>query len=248
VPVEVLLAGYTLLGRRGILVMLRDLRAELDAARSMRRWTRVFEDSGWGVVIGSVGTRPVLELVNPAFARMLGYRVEELVGQPVRQYVPESHWETLARLRRSAELGGSAQGEMRHRRRDGSEIPTLVSVSAVRDEAGAVAHYVVSVQDISALKNAEQTATRHALHLRAVLDALPVGVWIGDLRGQVTQTNPAARQLWLGEAAAQEPDWRGAGRLPVQHDSLMRRAVVLRGALDSGLIDFDRAPGERRTC
>lgn len=247
VPVEVLLAGYTLLGRHGMLLMLRDLRAELDAARTMRRWTRVFEDSGWGVVIGSVGPRPVLEQVNHAYARMLGYRPEELVGQAVRQHVPVSHWETMTRLRHGAELGGSVQGEMRHRRRDGSEIPTLVSVSAVRDEAGTLMHFVVSVQDISALKNAEQTATRHALHLRAVLDALPVGVWIGDLRGQTTQTNPAARQLWLGDAAEREPDWRGSTALPVQHDSLMRRAVVLRGTLDSGLIDFDRAPGERRS-
>jgi len=247
VPVEVLLASYTLLGRRGILVMLRDLRAELNAARTMRRWTRVFEDSGWGVVIGSVGTSPVLELVNPAYARMLGYRPEELVGQLVRQHVPVSHWETLTQLRRGAELGGSVQGEMRHKRRDGSEIPTLVSISAVRDDSGALLHFVVSVQDISALKNAEQTATRHALHLRAVLDALPVGVWIGDLHGQTTQTNPAARQLWLGDSALQMSDWRGSGALPIQHDSLMRRAVVLRGTLDSGLVDFDRAPGERRS-
>jgi len=247
VPVEVLLASYTLLGRRGFLVMLRDLRTELDAARTMRRWTRVFEDSGWGVVIGSVGPSPVLELVNPAYARMLGYRPEELVGQAVRQHVPESHWETMTQLRREAERGASVQGEMRHRRRDGSEIPTLVSISAVRDDTGALLHFVVSVQDISALKNAEQTATRHALHLRAVLDALPVGVWIGDLHGQTTQTNPAARQLWLGDSAQQTPEWRGSGALPVQHDSLMRRAVVLRGTIDSGLVDFDRAPGERRS-
>lgn len=254
-PVEVEVASFTESGRRRHLLMLRDLRPELRDAQDLQRWRTVFDDAGWGMAIASADAESLLELVNPAYARLLGQLPAELVGKPMRACVAPSSWEALAQLRGAAERDGSVQAQLRHRHRDGRELPTLLSLTAVRDEQGAVTHFVASVQDISALKHAEDQATRHARHLRAVLDALPVGVWIGDTQGLVQQTNKAAQRLWgqAGESGAEGPSaaapWWSRDRLPglIDHDSLMRRATILRRSVDSGLMDLELPGGGRRT-
>src|SRR5213075_287794 len=45
-------------------------------------WERVFEHAGWGVALTEAATG-LLSGVNPAFARMHGFGVNELVGQPL---------------------------------------------------------------------------------------------------------------------------------------------------------------------
>lgn len=247
VPVDVTVSSLTSLGQRRHLLMLRDVSAELRELRNLRRWERVFECSGWGMVISSVGDEPIRQRVNLAYAQMLGYRPSELAGKPSRGNLVASYWDAFMQLRQAAEQGRSMQAEMRHRHRDGREIPTLVSLAAVRDDQGKVSHFVVSVQDISALKRAEQEATSHARHLRAVLDALPVGVWIGDAQGVVQQTNRAAQRLWTGRDGVGDPQWWGRQEaMPIDHDSLMRRAAVLRDSVDSGLVEVDIQGGSRR--
>jgi len=248
-PVEVSITSFTLRQRRRSLLMLRDLRAEQRDAQDRERWRRVFEDAGWGIVIGSTGPEPVVQQANRAYAQMLGYSPNELHGTPVRECIVPSFLETLMALRSAAEHGGTVQAQLRHRHRDGRELPTLVSLSATRDEQGELMHFVVSVQDISALKDAEEQATQHAHHLRAVLDALPVGVWIGDDQGQVQQTNRAARKLWGAqcEGVAGTAWWQRAPcSARIDHDSLMRRAAILCTSIDSGMREVELPDGARR--
>jgi len=249
-PVEVFSSGYSQLGQQRRLLMLRDLRAERRDAQERQRWRHVFDDAGWGMAIASIGADPLLELVNPAYARMLGCQPADLLGKPVRAGIVPACWDTLLQLRVRAERGGMVQAQLRHQRQDGQELPTLLSLSAVRDEQGELSHFVVSVQDIGELKQAEEQATRHATYLRAALDALPVGVWIGDAQGMVQQTNRTAQRLWEQADAAPggaiQPWARGQHAL-IDHDSLMRRAAIMNATVDSGLIDLALPGGSHRT-
>lgn len=221
-PVEAHRSSYMGLGQRYDVLTLRDLRAERRQSEDLLRWRHMVEHAGSGMAIGTVGDAPRLEWVNLAYARMLGYEPAALIGQPIARCIAPDLWPNLLRLRTEAAAGPSVQAQLRHQRHDGTEIPTLVNLSAIRDSRGRATHYFVSVQDISALKHAEDNATRHAIHLRAVLDALPVGVWIGDSQGLLQQTNQAAGPLWAG---TDELLARG------EHESLMRRAAITRHAV-----------------
>jgi PAS domain S-box-containing protein len=130
-------------------------RVECNRATSeLQKWVQVFQRAGWGVAVGSADGS-TLEMINPAYARMHGYTVEELTGQPiVEAYAPESRDELRLRIRLANERGRT-MFEARHVRKDGSTFPVLVDISTVRDESGQVLHRVVYTEDITDLKSLE---------------------------------------------------------------------------------------------
>lgn len=184
--------------------------------------------AGWGMAMVSLGDEPRLMACNPAFAGLLGHEVRTLEGMLERRCVVPACWVGLATARAQALIQGSAQVELRHRHRDGHELATLVHLTLVRDAAGQPSHYLVSVQDICALKQVQQQALGLATQLHAVLEAMPVGVWIGDAQGQTERVNPAVQSLGL-YGKSEQACGRG------DHESLMRRAVIMGDVVRSGL-------------
>lgn len=112
----------------------------------------LYQRAGWGIAIGGCRTG-VLQDINPAFAAMHGYAVEDLVGQPIEQVFPARVWREAQAQIALAHERGHHLFESVHVRRDGSEFPVLIDVTVVRDENGADDLRVVNVQDISVLKD-----------------------------------------------------------------------------------------------
>ena len=104
-----------------------------------------------GVMIADAERR--ITTVNTAFSRITGYDAEEVRSRrfdetrcmPDGMPLPASIWDTVAN-------GGNWKGEVSSRRRDGSNYPELLSVSAIRDTYGRVLHYVAVLTDITAIK------------------------------------------------------------------------------------------------
>ena len=127
-----------------------------------------FERAQLGAAVhGPDGT---FERVNPAFARMHGFTVEELIGKPVAiAYAPE--WrsrlpEIFQIVRERAGLRFTAE----HVRKDGTVFPVMVDATAVRGVTGEPLYDAVYVQDISEQRRAERAQEWKA---RAILDAIP---------------------------------------------------------------------------
>jgi diguanylate cyclase (GGDEF)-like protein/PAS domain S-box-containing protein len=99
----------------------------------------------------------VILRVNRAFTETTGYSAEEAVGQTPRLLRSGRHdaefyrgmWETINRT-------GVWQGEIWDRRKDGTEYPKWLTISAVKDEQGAVTHYIGSHYDVTERKKAEE--------------------------------------------------------------------------------------------
>jgi len=118
--------------------------------------------------------------VNAAFCRMMGYPPEELVRLRVRDIThPDDLEQNLAQLAQLVD-GTVDRYEIRKRniRRDGSVVPVLVNVAAVRDEASRLLYIVAQLQDLTrqmeaerALREAEQ-AHRRVLERQARQDSL----------------------------------------------------------------------------
>jgi PAS domain S-box-containing protein len=139
----------------------------------------------------------LITLVNDEIEAMFGYSRDELLGNPVEILLPESLWQAHVGHRagylsdphmRPMGIGLNIIG----RRKDGSEFPADIKLSAV--QAGE--HLLVAgvVRDITDLKRAAEGREREewlSTTLRSIGDA----VIATDAKGRVTFLNPAAQSL-----------------------------------------------------
>jgi PAS domain S-box-containing protein len=130
-----------------------------EANEKLLRWKHVFEHAGWGIVISSRdGHR--LEAMNPAFAAMHGYPLEELAGRSLEDIlVPELRPGLSEELRRVQE-SGHRSFESSHVRKDGTTFQASVDATAVRNERGETLYLAINVQDITDRKRYEEALKR----------------------------------------------------------------------------------------
>ncbi|MDH4418654.1 MAG: EAL domain-containing protein [Acidovorax sp.] len=157
---------------------------EIKAARAALRRSEarqrlaatVVDNTMEGVVVTDASSR--ILSVNAAFTRLLGYTEDELLGKTPRVFKSGRHdqafyeamWATLLDT-------GHWQGEIWNRRKNGEIFPEHMSLSAVRDPAGEITHYVCMFTDISAEK-AQQRRLEFLAHNDA-LTGLSNRTWFG---------------------------------------------------------------------
>lgn len=154
-----------------------DITAHHEAARQLRLAAGVFTHSHDAILI----TDPVgiIVDVNPAFCRLTGYERDAVVGQHAR-LLNSGHHDTgfFEHMFREVDRHGYWQGEVMNRRRDGSAVLVLMTVSAVRNEAGEISQYIGLFADITDKKQQERRLERMA-HYDS-LTGLPNRTLLGD--------------------------------------------------------------------
>ncbi|HKO05590.1 MAG TPA: diguanylate cyclase [Candidatus Acidoferrales bacterium] len=124
------------------------------AEEESRKWEWVFAHAGWGVAIANPRTY-VLEAVNPAFASMHGYTMEELLGKSLGDMFAPEWREKVSQLARITDEKGHHAYESIHIRKDGSCFPVLTDVTAYKDRDGNVLYRAANFQDITDRKRAQ---------------------------------------------------------------------------------------------
>ncbi len=144
---------------------------QLNAALLLRR--REVDQLRLAAVVFEAGNEAILVTdeqgtivrVNRACERITGYSAADMLGRNPRLLKSHRHerafYEAMWR-----ELAGTDawQGEMWNRRKDGSLYATLQNISAIRDDAGRVTHYVSMLSDITAHIEAEARLSHLAHH------------------------------------------------------------------------------------
>ena len=152
-------------------------RAALQRSEARQRLAATVVDNTMeGVVVTDAHSR--ILSVNAAFTRLLGYTEEELLGKTPRVFKSGRHdkafyeamWTTLTET-------GYWQGEIWNRRKNGEIFPEHMSLSAVRDPAGEITHYVCMFTDISEEK-AQQRQLEYLAH-NDPLTGLSNRTWFG---------------------------------------------------------------------
>ena len=124
---------------------------------------RVVQRSGEAVVVAD-RERMVVE-VNQAYTAMTGHALHDVLHTELVLTQAEHHEPGFEdEIWRSVDVRGSWQGECMGKRRNGELFPTWLSVSAVPDDVGKVAHYVAIFSDITRLKDAEERWQRLAFY------------------------------------------------------------------------------------
>ncbi|HEX7086121.1 MAG TPA: PAS domain S-box protein, partial [Vicinamibacterales bacterium] len=94
---------------------------------------------------------------NPAAERMFGYTADEAIGQSIRLIVPPDRYEEEDEVLRRIRQGMAVEhADTIRRRKDGRLIEVELTVSPVRDAAGAVTGASSIARDITAKKQSEQ--------------------------------------------------------------------------------------------
>jgi PAS domain S-box-containing protein len=179
---------------REVVLMHEDITARRRAEEQARRWAEVFEHVQWGVVLGDAATGRLLTM-NPAYARMHGYEVEELAGRPIADvYAPEARAALTEQLRVTVEQGHSAFKSL-HVRGDGSVFPVAVESTAIKDEDGRVLYLAAHVQDITERERVEEELRRSEENYRSLLENANDIIYSHDLAGNYLNINRAGSEI-----------------------------------------------------
>ena len=94
--------------------------------------------------------------VNRAFTEITGYAVEDAVGEKMSLLKSGRHDAAFyAAMWEGIQSTGSWQGEVWNRRKNGEVYPEWLTITAVKDDAGKITHYVGTLTDITVRKAAE---------------------------------------------------------------------------------------------
>jgi diguanylate cyclase (GGDEF)-like protein/PAS domain S-box-containing protein len=150
-------------------ITLTDITESKRAAEELRIAAVAFEAQE-GIMITNADNR--ILRINSAFTNITGYTAEELIGHTPRMFQSGYHdtwfynemWEHIKNT-------GSWQGEIWDQRKNGEIYPKWLTITAVKDSAGNITHYVGSHTDISARKASEDEIKQLAYY--DPLTALP---------------------------------------------------------------------------
>ncbi len=153
------------------------------------------EAAGNGVVI--TDPEGTIQWVNPAFSKMTGYALADVVGENPRVLKSGQHDDAFYRQMWSTILEGEVwQGEIVNRRRDGSLYTELMTITPVRNEQDEITHFVAIKQDISELKAAEQEILRQKQYFETLVRTSPIAVVVLGLDNRIREVNTAFENLF----------------------------------------------------
>ena len=145
-----------------------EVQARLQAESALRSseslFRAVFANAGMGISLGDM--QGALVDANQAFARMLGYEVPEFCTLKVADLVYPDDMAAMAE-RYAVIIRGETdyiQMEKRLRHRDGTVVWTNMTVSVIRDSAGAAVYTVAMVEDITTRRELQDRLRHQATH------------------------------------------------------------------------------------
>jgi len=164
---------------------------------------------------------PRILYVNPAFTRMTGYTLEEVLGKTPRILQGEkTDRASLDRIRTALETWQPVRVDLINYHKDGTEFWVELSIVPIANETGCFTHWVSVQRDISGRKLAEaalqqlnellemrvfqrtreleisQTELRESEALfRSLSESSPVGIFKIDAGGKCTYTNPRCQAI-----------------------------------------------------
>jgi PAS domain S-box-containing protein len=144
-----------------------------------------------------VNQRGEIVLLNVQAEKQFGYSRDELVGQKVKNIIPEGFAERLIAdaTRSTAEALAQQIGmgiELSGRRKDGSEFPIEIMLSPLQSAEGILV--TAAIRDISVRQAAEKHLVQMESRYRGLLEAAPDAMVVVNQRGEIVLVNVQAEK------------------------------------------------------
>jgi PAS domain S-box-containing protein len=198
-PIEIMLSPLE--SAEGILVTaaIRDISVRKDAEKHLAqmegRYRGLLEAAPDAmVVVNQVGE---IVLLNVQAEKQFGYRRDELLGQKVKNIIPEGFAERLIAdgTRTAAEALAQQIGtgiELIGRRKDGTEFPIEIMLSPLESAEGILV--TAAIRDISVRKDAEKHLAQMEGRYRGLLEAAPDAMVVVNQGGEIVLLNVQAEK------------------------------------------------------
>jgi len=195
---------------------------------------------------------------NEELKNVFGYKPEDVsndIAWWYEQIHPEDREAIAKSIRRAVSSDANYwRGQYRFRRIDGSYATVLDRGFISRDDSGLAVRMIGAMLDESERLEAQAALEKSEATLRAVLDALPVGVTISDIRGRPVSYNKAHLELWgaVPDTAIDEYDrwlgyWPDTGKKIEGNEWAMARALTKGEVVVNELVECERFDdGQRR--
>ena len=195
-------------GQKTVRIAMTDITRQARAEDTLHEWQKFVEYASWGMAIGDVEGQTI-RLVNPAFARMHGYTVEEMIGMKSIDLFSEACKKDFVHHLGAMIRSGHHAFECERVRKDGSAFFASVDASAVIGFDGK-ANYIVSVKDITDHMETGKRMRELTAHIQTVREQEKANIAReihDDLGGTLTALKMEA--YWLAEelsaSSASEP-------------------------------------------
>jgi len=171
--------GTALFGKL-IVKRLQTEKTRTDLAESEKRYRVLVETAKEG--IWTMDASHKTTFVNKSMADMLGYSQADMLGRPVEEFFFPEDMEFHAKRMKERHAGADEAYERRFRHRDGTELWTLASAKAIKDD-GRFAGSFAMFTDITKRKQAEDALNKSEAMLRTLLNTIPDLIWLKDPQG-----------------------------------------------------------------
>lgn len=148
---------------RHLIGVVQDITERRAVEQKLREAAAVFEATQDGILI--LDDQRHVIATNASFEAITGHVSDELLGtEPYLLQSGLQRQKYFHELEASVEAGERWRGEIRSRRRDGTELPLLLTVVPIQNEARAVSRYVVTATDLTDVRKAEERLQYLAHH------------------------------------------------------------------------------------
>lgn len=172
-----------------------DIQRRKSMELELLRWQEIFRNTRMGVALGDPSSRNIT-MMNPAFAQMHGYTIEELTGKPINLiYAPGMRDSIIGHAIEKAHTLGHFIFEADHITKDGRIFPAMVDVTSVKNDSGKVLYRIVNCQDITERKQQEKELQRQKDYISKIMGTSPAGIVVINPEGDFIFANDAARQV-----------------------------------------------------
>lgn len=176
----------------------RELAAsERNVQKSEQRFRMIFDAAPDAIFLLDAEGR--IAMANSTAQTMLGYRREEMIGQPMEILVPENMRAIYAEQRGRCAAHPAApmavQADMMARRKNGEGIPVSISLSQI--ELDDQCETIAVVRDTTTTREMERLLRRHSQEFQALVDNAPDVIVRFDRDLRYLYANPA-NELAIG--------------------------------------------------
>jgi PAS domain S-box-containing protein len=198
-PIEIMLSPLESAEGTLITAAIRDISVrkatEKHLAQMEGRYRGLLEAAPDAMVVVNQGGKIVL--LNVQAEKQFGYRRDELVGQKVKNIIPEGFAERLiADGTRSVEDALAQQIgagiELSGRRKNGSKFPIEIMLSPLESAEGTLV--TAAIRDISVRKATEKHLAQMEGRYRGLLEAAPDAMVVVNQRGEIVLLNVQAEK------------------------------------------------------
>jgi len=156
-------------------------------------YRRVVEAANEGIWI--IDADCVTIFVNEKLARMLGYSAEEMIGRTIYDFIDERYRDAVKAVMERRGQGVAGQYDCKYRRKDGTDLWTIVSNAPLFDRDGRFTGSVGMITDITERKRAERELKKERDFISAVLDIAGCLVVVLDSKGRIVRFNRTCEQI-----------------------------------------------------